>query len=80
MKVTVSEKGQIVIPASLRKRYGLTTGDKLAVEDANGQIVLRPLPRHPLLNLRGRYKTAEGESLTKTLLRERQAERARERA
>ncbi|MGQ9532081.1 MAG: AbrB/MazE/SpoVT family DNA-binding domain-containing protein [Desulfotomaculales bacterium] len=77
-KVTVSEKGQISIPVSLRRRYGLKKGDRLVVEDADGAIVLRPLPRHPLLALRGRLKGAGKERLTDLLLKERAAERERE--
>ena len=46
-KVTISEKGQIVIPNVLRKRYGLQKGDKLSVEEVDGAIVLRPLATHP---------------------------------
>jgi len=78
-KVTISEKGQISIPVSLRRRYGLKKGDRLAVEEADGAIVLRPLPRHPLLALRGRLKGADGERLTDLLLKERAADRERER-
>lgn len=74
-KVTISEKGQICIPAPLRKRYGLKKGDKLAVEDMDGAIVLRPLPPHPLLALRGKLKTVEGEKLTDLLLKERTLDR-----
>ncbi|NLG84274.1 MAG: AbrB/MazE/SpoVT family DNA-binding domain-containing protein [Firmicutes bacterium] len=79
-KVIISEKGQICLPASLRRRYGLKKGDKLGVEEADGAIVLRPLPRHPLLALRGKLKGAGGEKLTGTLLRERAADRERERS
>lgn len=78
LRVTISEKGQIVIPVALRKRYGLSPGDKLAVEDKDCEIVLRPLPRHPLLNLRGKYKAAGNDSLTAELLCQRRAERALE--
>lgn len=77
-KVTISEKGQICIPVSLRRRYGLKKGDRLALEEVDGAIVLRPLPRHPLLALRGRLKGAGGERLTDLLLKERAAERERE--
>jgi len=77
-RVTISEKGQISIPVSLRRRYGLKKGDRLVVEEADGAIVLRPLPRHPLLALRGRLKGAGNERLTDLLLKERAAERERE--
>lgn len=78
LKVTISEKGQISIPAFLRRRYGLKKGDRLAVEDIDGAIVLRPIPRHPLLALRGTLRKAEGEKLTDLLLRERVLDRERE--
>lgn len=78
LKVTVSEKGQIAIPVVLRKRYGLKKGDKLSVEEVDGAIVLRPLSRHPLLSLRGKYKNKGQEKLTDILLRERRLERERE--
>ncbi|MCG0279048.1 MAG: AbrB/MazE/SpoVT family DNA-binding domain-containing protein [Thermanaeromonas sp.] len=77
-KVTISEKGQIYIPVALRRRYGLKKGDKLVLEEIEGAIVLRPLPRHPLLALRGRLKGEEEEKLTDLLLKERAADRERE--
>lgn len=77
-RVTLSEKGQISIPAAIRKEYGLKKGDKLMLEEIDGAIVLRPVPKHPLLSLRGKYKTDEGEKLTESLLRERRAERERD--
>lgn len=78
LKVTMSEKGQISIPASLRRRYDLKKGDKLLVEEVDGAIVLRPLPRHPLLALRGRLKSEDEKKLTDMLLEERAADRKRE--
>jgi len=51
----------------------------LTVEESDGAIILHPLPRHPLLALRGRFKTPDGEKLTELLLQERQADRERER-
>jgi AbrB family looped-hinge helix DNA binding protein len=77
-KVVISEKGQICIPAALRQRFGLQKGDRLAVEEADGAIVLHPLPRHPLLALRGRLEGAGKDKLTDLLLQERTADRERE--
>lgn len=76
-KVIISEKGQIVIPNVLRKRYGLKKGDKLYMEEADGAIVIRLLAAHPILSLRGKYKNIGQEKLTETLLRERELERGR---
>jgi AbrB family looped-hinge helix DNA binding protein len=41
---TVRSKGEIVIPASVRRRLGITTGTKVKVlEDQFGRIVLQPI-------------------------------------
>jgi len=37
------EKGQITIPAPLRKRLNLSEGDSILIEERNGQIILKPL-------------------------------------
>lgn len=38
--VTVSEKGQIAIPQSIRESIGLVKGDELIMIQLNGRIVL----------------------------------------
>jgi AbrB family looped-hinge helix DNA binding protein len=78
LKVTISQKGQISLPAVLRKRYDLKRGDKLIVEEKEGSIMLRPLPKHPLLDLRGKYSSKEKKKLTEILLEERKADKKRE--
>ena len=40
--LVVSSRGQITLPAMLRKRLGLKTGDVLILEDRGGEIVLKP--------------------------------------
>ena len=41
--LTVSTKGQIIIPAAIRKKYGIQVGDKLfAEEHENGFFVKKP--------------------------------------
>jgi AbrB family looped-hinge helix DNA binding protein len=42
---TVTRKGQVTIPASLRKKYGIKEGMKIEVLDAQPGLVLRPIPR-----------------------------------
>lgn len=44
----VSERGQITLPAALRKRLGIRPGGVLIVEDRNGELVLRPAAVLPL--------------------------------
>lgn len=52
---TISSKGQLVIPAKLRKKYRLKAGSRVAVEDYGGEIRVNPNPYDALLALRGKY-------------------------
>jgi AbrB family looped-hinge helix DNA binding protein len=38
----ISSKGQIVIPANLRKRYGLKEGTTVVFQEDRGRVVLAP--------------------------------------
>lgn len=49
--VRLSSKGQIVIPAKIRKELGLSKGDKLLLERRGDTIILRPVVK--LSRLRG---------------------------
>ena len=52
---TVSSKGQLVIPAEIRKKYRLKAGSRVAVEDYGGEIKVNPNPYEALLALRGKF-------------------------
>ncbi|MGH8491262.1 MAG: AbrB/MazE/SpoVT family DNA-binding domain-containing protein [Gammaproteobacteria bacterium] len=41
---TLSSKSQIVLPAAIRKRLGIQTGDRLLVEAEGDRIVIRKAP------------------------------------
>jgi len=41
--VIVSSRGQITLPAKVRKRLGITPGSVVLVEEREGVIVLRPV-------------------------------------
>lgn len=41
-KVTLSDRGVITIPASLRQAYGLKANDELILEGTEAGILLRP--------------------------------------
>jgi antitoxin PrlF len=45
--VTVSDKGQVVIPAAIRRRLGLGPGSKLDFELEGDSIRVRPLKSIP---------------------------------
>ncbi len=38
----VSSRGQLTLPAKMRKKYGIDEGSVLVAEDRNGEIVLKP--------------------------------------
>ena len=38
----VSERGQITLPASIRKRYGIKGGSTLIIEERNNELLLKP--------------------------------------
>ena len=40
--LVVSGRGQITLPAVLRKRFGIKSGDVLILEDRGNEIVLKP--------------------------------------
>ena len=73
----LSEKGQVVIPVEVRERMGLKRGDRFTVEMTQESVVLKLLPRNPLLELRGAFKGPE--SLTGALLEEHRLEKLLER-
>ncbi len=77
-KVTVSSKGQVSLPAELRRKYDLEQGDVMLVQETEAGLVLFPLPKQPLLNLRGKYRKDQLNSLTAELLETRVKERERD--
>jgi AbrB family looped-hinge helix DNA binding protein len=74
--MTVGTKGQVVIPAEIRRAVGLEPGQKVQVVVEDGQVVLKPLPRDLIAALRGCL--ADGPSLTEALVREHEAELRRD--
>lgn len=77
MIVKISQKGWVVIPAELRKKYDLKPGVEIHVVDYGGVLSLIPATEDPVQYAAGMLG---GEvSLTQALLAERERERARER-
>lgn len=73
---TVSAKGWVVIPADLRKKYGLDAGARVMVVDYGGVLTLVPSFVDPVVESAGMI--AGGPSLVGALLKERREELARE--
>jgi len=76
---TISSKGQVVIPATIRKKLRLKGGTRLAVRENNGEITLTPNPYDALLALRGCLSHVE-EDVEGWWMEEKRKEREREEA
>ena len=76
--LTISNKGWVVIPAELRKKYNLTPGTEVVIVDYGGVLSILPAFKDPIKQGRGLLKGIP--SLTEELLKERAEERAREEA
>ena len=75
METTLTERGQTVIPAEIRKRYDLKKGDKLIWLDTGKTITVIPVPSDIVAALEG---SGKGYKLTERLLAERRADYAHE--
>ena len=75
MSVTVSEKGWVVIPAELRKKYNLHPGAQVSVVDYGGVLALVPAMTKPVRRAAGMLRGRT--SLTRAWLTERRRERSR---
>jgi AbrB family looped-hinge helix DNA binding protein len=69
----VTTKGQLVIPARLRRKFGIKKGTIVALSEDDGRIVMQPMTREFIRRLRGSLK--EGPSALEVLLTERKRER-----
>lgn len=73
---TMSAKGWVVIPKSIREKHGLKKGSRVQVLDCGQLLAIVLLPDDPIEALHGMFEG--GPSLTEGLLAEREQERARE--
>ena len=73
--ITTNEKGQVVIPADIRKRYHIVKGTKLAIFEKGNDIIIRTLLRDPVKDARGFFK--EGKSALHSLVNDRKEEAKR---
>ena len=72
---TLSEKGWVVIPQDLRKRYGLKKGDRVHVIDYGGVISIVPASKTPIKSSQGMLKGKT--SLVKELVQSRRQDAER---
>jgi AbrB family looped-hinge helix DNA binding protein len=78
-RTVISSKGQVVIPAELRERYGLNRGTPATWTEEQGRLVLTPMTMKRIREIRGFLKPAPGEpTMFDELFAERERERKRE--
>jgi AbrB family looped-hinge helix DNA binding protein len=65
METYATVKGQIVIPATLRRKYGIKDGTKIIITDNGDSISLKPVTEQYLRNLQGSLK---GKGVLKALI------------
>lgn len=71
----ISSKGQIVIPARLRRRYGMKEGTTVVFQEDHGRLVLSPSNFEAIFALAGSLRDFP---LEEDLEKEREFERRRE--
>ncbi|MDP2807754.1 MAG: AbrB/MazE/SpoVT family DNA-binding domain-containing protein [bacterium] len=77
MTTTVlTTKGQVVIPAAIRKQMGIAKGAHLSIEQKGGEIVLKPVDGAFFAGISESFNTKG--RLTKALIKERARDRKRE--
>ena len=74
METTATSKGQIVIPSSVRRKFGIKEGTRIQinVSDDEKEIILTPITREYVHSLRGKLK---GKGLLKALMADKKKER-----
>ena len=74
METYTTVKGQVVIPAPVRRKLAIKEGTRIQIEvnEETRQIILTPITREYIHSLRGKFK---GKGLLKALMAEKQRER-----
>jgi len=72
----VTSKGQLVIPAALRKRYGIKAGTKVRFIERAGEILIQPVTNQFIRSVCGMLKSEK--AITDELLKERAKDHERE--
>jgi len=70
---TITTKGQLVIPARLRRKYALKKGTRVAFAEDNGRLILQPITEQFIKSLQGSLKG--NSSILEFLLQERKRDR-----
>ena len=83
METTATQKGQIVIPSSIRRKMGIKEGTRIKIDldEEENRIILKPITRQSIAKFRGILKLKPGQKPATQLLRDdRKEDRRREEA
>ena len=72
METRATAKGQIVIPAILRRKYEIKEGTRIVVTDDGDSIILKPITEEYLKKLQGSLK---GKGALKVIIDERRKDK-----
>jgi AbrB family looped-hinge helix DNA binding protein len=75
----VTSKGQLVVPAHIRRRYGIKPGTRINFVEEGDRIIFQPVTKEYINSFCGIFKQKPGEkSVVQELLEERRAEKEKE--
>jgi len=75
----VTSKGQLVVPARIRRRFGIKPGTRINFVQEGDRIIFQPVTREYIESFCGIFKQKPGEkSVVQELLEERRAEKEKE--
>ena len=74
----VTSKGQLVVPARLRRKHGIKPGTKICFIERDSEILFQPVTREYIRSVCGMLKSET--SATEELLKDRAREKEREEA
>jgi len=74
----VTSKGQLVVPAKLRRRFGIKPGTKVYFIERGDEILFQPVTKEYIRSVCGMLKSET--SVTQELLKERAKDKEREEA
>ncbi len=74
----VTSKGQLVVPAKIRRKYGIKPGTKICFLERDHEIIFQPVTKEYIRSVCGMLKSDT--PATKALLEERVRDKEREEA
>ena len=72
----VTSKGQLVVPARIRRKYGIKPGTKICFIERDREVLFQPVTKEYIQSVRGMLKSDT--SMIQELLKERARDKERE--